>query len=660
MKFTNILKMQVDLFNKIIKNSFFIREFEGLLLKLFNKGLLNGTVHTCVGQELIPVILSQFLNINDRIFSNHRGHGHYLAFNGDHISLLAELMGKLNGVSGGIGGSQHIYNNNFISNGIQGGLTPLAVGYSYVNKLKKINGISVTFIGDGTLGQGVLYEALNLSAVLDAPTLFILENNQYAQSTSFKETFSGSVEKRVEGFGIKYFTANIWDIDCLNDQIKNAVEFVRNGKPAFIEISCYRLNSHSKGDDNRFDNEINEFAEKDLLNRFIIENKEQYCQFKNEIDNKLEIALKQCEVMVNLSEMEKFEYITDSSCEILALKDSDENQDKRQNHLIYCGLKDILEKGDSLFIGEDIKFITPFTGKPYGGAFKVSNDLSELFPNRVINSPISEQAIIGFGIGAALNGYNSIVEIMFGDFITLGIDQIIQQASKIPIMFGQSIKLPLIIRTPMGARRGYGPTHSQNIEKLFLFLPNINVIALNSFVNPQIVYGNIQKHLTTTAIVIEDKISYTKFFNIKKIVGYDFYKSQEIFPFIQLKPNFTKFDFTIILYGGMIDEIVTIIPELIENEIFPNIICPTSLVPLNIYPIKQALKENNKILFIEEGTKYGGFSSEVTSYLLENNIKFDLIGKISNESLIPCSKDAELNSVPNSKIILKEIIKLFK
>jgi len=648
--------MELEQYQKIIKSSLFIREFEFLLLNLFNKGLLNGTVHTCVGQELTPVILSQYLNSEDRIFSNHRGHGHYIAFNGEYKALLAELMGKELGISGGIGGSQHIYNKNFISNGIQGGLTPISVGYSYVNKLKNSKGISISFIGDGTLGQGVLYEALNLCAVLDSPTLFILENNQYAQSTAFKENFRGSVETRIDGFGIKYFKSNIWDIDNLNEQINNAIKYVRNGKPAFLEIICYRLNSHSKGDDNRFEEEVNDFIKKDILNQFERNNNELYLEIKKEINEKLNFALIECIEMINLNAMQKFEYTTVSSYEMQPIIST--NGNSRQNYLIYNGLKKILENSNTLFIGEDIKYMSEFTEKPYGGAFKVSNDLSNLFPNRVLNSPISEQAIIGFGIGAALNGYRTIVEIMFGDFITLGIDQILQQASKIPSMFSQNIELPLIIRTPMGGRRGYGPTHSQNLEKLFLFLPNVNVIALNSLINPELIYTNIKDNLVTTTIVIEDKISYTKFFNIEKILGYDFYQSNELFPTVKITPNFTKFSFTIILYGGMLDELIPIIPELIQNEIFPNIICPTSLVPLNINPIITSIKENPKILFIEEGTKYGSFSSEVTSFLLEKKIKFDLIGKISNESLIPCAKDAELSTVPNSKLIYNEILNL--
>ena len=164
--------------SKYFKKAFFIREFENFLIELFKKGELNGTVHTCVGQELTPVVLAAFLKSGDRLFSNHRGHGHFLAFDGDTKALLAEMLGLQTGVSRGIGGSQHLMNDGFISNGIQGGMTPIAAGYAYANKMKGNDNVSVVFIGDGTLGSGVLYESMNLAAHFEAPIVYVLENNQ--------------------------------------------------------------------------------------------------------------------------------------------------------------------------------------------------------------------------------------------------------------------------------------------------------------------------------------------------------------------------------------------------------------------------------------------------------------------------------------------------
>jgi len=268
----------------IYREGILIREFENLLLKLFSQGKLNGTVHTCNGQELTSIFAGKYANSDDTFFSNHRGHGHYIAKTKDVKGLLAEIMGKKSGCSSGFGGSQHLYyENEFYSNGIQGGMTPVATGFAYSKRQRGEKGISFVFIGDGTLGEGILYESLNLASIYNSPVIFILENNKYAQSTSFNQTFSGSTKQRFEGFGLNYFNTNIWDVKSMDDTFRDATSFVRNGRPAIIEVDCYRLNSHSKGDDNRNLDEINAYKQKDLLNLYEKEFTLEADKIKNEI-----------------------------------------------------------------------------------------------------------------------------------------------------------------------------------------------------------------------------------------------------------------------------------------------------------------------------------------------------------------------------------------
>lgn len=163
----------------------------------------------------------------------------------------------------------------------------------------------------------------------------------------------------------------------------------------------------------------------------------------------------------------------------------------------------------AVLIGEDVAFHSPYTSEPYGGAFKVTKELSDLYPERVRNTSISEQAITGIGIGLALMGYSSITEIMFGDFMTLTLDQLQQHASKFCEMYGRRVSLPYIVRTPMGGRRGYGPTHSQCIEKHFMGIPNVNMIALNNCIEPKEIYHSLFENIKTPTIVIENKVLYT-------------------------------------------------------------------------------------------------------------------------------------------------------
>ena len=145
----------------LYQKMYFIRRFEERLLDLFEEGILNGTTHACIGQEADCVGVVEALESNDHIFSNHRCHGHYLAKTGDARGLLAEIMGLPSGICGGVGGSQHICTDGFKSNGILGGTVAASAGIGLSMKLKQNDAVSVVFVGDGALGEGIVYETLN-------------------------------------------------------------------------------------------------------------------------------------------------------------------------------------------------------------------------------------------------------------------------------------------------------------------------------------------------------------------------------------------------------------------------------------------------------------------------------------------------------------------
>ena len=244
---------------------------------------------------------------------------------------------------------------------------------------------------------------------------------------------------------------------------------------------------------------------------------------------------------------------------------------------------------------------------------------------------------------------------MFGDFMTMCLDQIVQQASKIPTMYGAHINLPLVIRSPMGGRRGYGPTHSQNLEKLVLFWPNIDVVALNCLADPMLVYESAIKNNKPT-IVIEDKVSYTQK-SLEKIPnGYVIHQTNEEFPTYYFTPDFIEPNCIIILYGAMVRELVDILPNLFDKEIFPKIISPTRLSPLNVNIFSGMNFDDLPCIFIEEGSKRTAWSSEVLSTLSESGLRFKKVCRISNEHIIPCSKEIEDLIIP-SKLNLVELIK---
>jgi TPP-dependent pyruvate/acetoin dehydrogenase alpha subunit len=245
---------------------YLIRYFEEKVLELFSKGKLNGTTHAYIGQEANAVAISSSITINDIMFSNHRCHGHFLSYTNNPKGLMAEMMGLKNGVCGGIGGSQHLQFGNFYSNGIQGGIVPNAVGAALAEKRKESGNITVVFLGDGTLGQGIVYESLNIASLWRIPILFIVENNYYAQSTPSKLQIAGSITKRAEAFSIKTAECTSNDVRDLYPVVKDLVTHIRKEvKPAFLLLNTFRLCHHSKNDDNRPENEIEKWREKDPI-----------------------------------------------------------------------------------------------------------------------------------------------------------------------------------------------------------------------------------------------------------------------------------------------------------------------------------------------------------------------------------------------------------
>jgi len=236
-----------------------IRCFENLLIEQFQTGVFPGTTHTSLGQEANAVGVLSHLLTKDIVVSNHRCHGHFLAYGGDPGALFAELMGKPSGVCGGIGGSQHLHWRNFYSSGVQGGTVAMAAGMALAEKRSGRGSIVVDFMGDGTLGEGIVYECLNMISLWQLPILIVLENNRIAQTTPSSLAVAGDICKRFEAFGIPTAELDSSDILEILPLAGDLVHQVRTtGTPRVLVITTARLGSHSKGDDTRSPSELSE------------------------------------------------------------------------------------------------------------------------------------------------------------------------------------------------------------------------------------------------------------------------------------------------------------------------------------------------------------------------------------------------------------------
>jgi TPP-dependent pyruvate/acetoin dehydrogenase alpha subunit len=222
------------------------------VLEKFPSGVFYGTTHTYLGQEANAVAVLSCAQPDDIVVSNHRCHGHFLAYGGDPQALFAELMGRATGVCGGRGGSQHLHWRNFYSNGVLGGTVPLATGMALAEKMRHSGAAAIVFLGDGTLGEGVVYEALNMASLWQAPILYVVENNHIAQTTPAGLAVSGDIMARFQAFGIPSLELDSSDVLEILPAARRLLDEVhRQSSPRALILHTARFGPHSKGDDTR-------------------------------------------------------------------------------------------------------------------------------------------------------------------------------------------------------------------------------------------------------------------------------------------------------------------------------------------------------------------------------------------------------------------------
>jgi TPP-dependent pyruvate/acetoin dehydrogenase alpha subunit len=252
----------VELYRQMLR----IRRFEEKVLASFSSGIFFGTTHTYIGQEADAVGVLTCRREDDVVVSNHRCHGHFLAYGGSMHALAAELMGRATGVTGGRGGSQHVQWKDFYANGILGGTIPLAVGMALAEKYLNTGRIVFAFMGDGTLGEGVVYESLNMASLWSLPVLFVLENNRYAQTTPVQLHLAGGIPDRFESFAIPTSEVDTVDVIEILELAQEAVANVRASEgPQALVLHTYRYGPHSKGDDTRDPEEVLQYRKRDPL-----------------------------------------------------------------------------------------------------------------------------------------------------------------------------------------------------------------------------------------------------------------------------------------------------------------------------------------------------------------------------------------------------------
>jgi len=592
-----------------LHTAYLVRTVEEQLLRLFAAGKLSGTTHTCIGQEMAAVALAAALDRrNDVVVSNHRCHGHYLAWTDDPDGLLAEVMGKATGACAGLGGSQHLCAPGFFSNGIQGGIVPVAAGLAFAKKLAASDGIAAVCIGDGTLGEGVVYETLNMAAKWSLPLLIVLENNLYAQSTSQSETLAGDICARAAAFGIATLHGDTWRHEDLAVLLRGAAETVRRDcRPIFVRVDTYRLAAHSKGDDDRDPREIDGYKSRDPLNQFLANGdtlaEPELAAIRERVERAIERAAR-----APVLELEPGLNGARGGAPLAWKQPAAESG--TQLAAINRALAGWLAEDERvLLLGEDVR-------SPYGGAFKATRGLSDDHPNRVLNTPISEAGIVGVANGLALGGRRPIVEIMFGDFLALCFDQLLNHAAKFRGMYNGRVSSAIVVRTPMGGGRGYGPTHSQNLEKHLVGVPGLRVLVLHGRAPIASLYQALRGSVEPT-LIVENKLLYRERADAALPPGYELAETAEPYPTTALRPKGQQPDVTVVAFGRMSLLAEQVAAELAAEEIYLELLFPLSVSPLDARPLQESVTRTGKLVVVEEGTAHFDLASEVVARALE-------------------------------------------
>jgi len=328
-------------------------------------------------------------------------------------------------------------------------------------------------------------------------------------------------------------------------------------------------------------------------------------------------------------------------------------------HELNRALHELFEtRDDVVLVGEDIL-------DPYGGAFKVSQGLSTRWPDRVMTTPISEASLVGLTAGMAMRGLRPVLTIMFGDFIALGYDQIVNGISKFREMYDDQVTVPLVIRLPMGGGRGYGPTHSQSLEKALIGVPNVTVVAISEYHDVAALLIAAVEDIEPVFFV-ENKLMYGRAVQ-RPEGGYigelRCQTSASRYPAIALSGSeFSEDSVTIATYGGMTSLAVETATSLIlEHEIFCEVVSLSQLQPLNLDPIIESVRRTGALVTLEEGTLTGGLGAELTAAVQAvawDDLRRPICRVGAADGIIPAAPALEAAMLPAATDLVDAVLSL--
>ena len=635
-----------------------IRAFEDKTADLFEEGVVKGTAHSYKGEEAIAAGVCATLRDDDIIASYHRGHGHCIAKGARIDRMMAELMGRQTGYCQGLGGSMHIADmelNIMGANGIVGAAMPLATGAGLAARLQGSDRVAVAFFGDGASNQGVFHESLNLAAVWKLPVIFVCENNQYALTTSYRNTTAVSqVSNRAASYEIPGITVDGNDSVEVYLVLREAVDRARAGEgPTLIEAMTYRHGQHSLRvnlQDPRPEDERQAWMERDPIARMEQRLSSEGGFGDDQFDATTQAVEDEIETAVTFgreSPEPALQVMLDAVYAPHAAHTEPGPETERM--LSYPeALNEALEqemlRDERVFLmGEDVGTT--------GGIFGVSKGLMERYgPERVRDTPISEATFVGCGVGAAIAGMRPVVEIQIFDFVALTMDMLVNQAAKFRFMLGGKPTVPLVVRGPQGGGIRLAAQHSQSLEAWFTHVPGLVVAA------PATPYD--AKGLLVAAIRDDNPVVFLE----QKLLylGGTGPVPEELYAIPLGKADIKRAgtDVTVVATSAMVPRALSAATVLERDGISVEVIDPRTLQPLDEETILGSVRKTNRLLIVHEAWVRGGFGAEVSAMVVDkafDHLDAPIARLGAPHTPMPYNDRLELEVIPSQERIVEAV-----
>jgi 2-oxoisovalerate dehydrogenase E1 component len=650
--------MQAQELEGIYRSMLRIRRFDESVMDLFKEGLVKGTAHSYVGQEAVAAGACAALTRDDFVVSHHRGHGHCIAKGASLQKMMAELMGRVTGYCKGLGGSMHIADlelNILGANGIVGAGIGIGTGAGLSNKLRGSGSVGIAFFGDGAINEGIFHECLNIASVWKLPVVYLCENNQYALSTSAKDSTSiDLLSKRASAYSIPGTTVDGNDVLAVHDATVEAVARARSGGgPSLIEALTYRWGDHSMRANlprYRTESEEVDWRKLDAVARFEQKleteydyTKEALGKIRAEVEAEL-VAAKQFAIASPEPTLRDLEDAVYAPHYRPAEPAAAAARELTFAEAIKEALAQEMERDPRVFVlGEDVGKI--------GGIFAATRGLIEKFgPERVRDTPISEGAIAACAVGAAITGMRPVAEVQIFDFVTLMMDMIVNQSAKFRFMLGGKPTVPLVIRGPQGGGIRLAAQHSQSLEAWFTHVPGLVVLGPSS---PYEAKGLLISAMRedNPVIFLEHKMLYV---GKKALVPEEAYA----IPIGKAVIKRHGRDVTLVATMAMVDSALQAATRLEADGIDVEVIDPRTLRPLDEDTIIKSVKKTSRLVIAHEGWKRWGFGAEVSAMVAEKAIDWldaPILRVGARDSPMPYNDKLERLVIPSTEDIVEAI-----